>query len=101
VTFRREFVRRGTGDISYIRISVQSIPDRAELKVNVTPVTITPITSAERFQLLENDAGASLPVGLGLEAYSQAGSLEILLFGAGHLLYPTVPTFYATPASDI
>jgi hypothetical protein len=100
-TFQREFVRRGNGDISYIRIGVQSIPDPAELRVNVTPVTVTPIQSAERFAMLENDAGASLPVGAGLEAYSQAGALEILLFGAGHLLYPSVQTFYATPASDI
>jgi hypothetical protein len=100
-TFQREFVRRGNGDISYIRIGVESIPDPAELKVNVTPVTITPIQSVERFAMLENDAGVSLPVGSGLEAYSQAGSLEILLFGSGNLLYPSMRTFYATPASDI
>ena len=101
MTFTKEFARRGTQDFVYIRIAVPSIPTTPEIEVNDTPVTIVPINSVERFGMLENDAGNPLPQGDGLQAYSQAAKLEILLFGLGSLLSPTVRTFYATPAADI
>ncbi|MAF10442.1 hypothetical protein CMK11_08320 [Candidatus Poribacteria bacterium] len=101
VTFQREFARRGAEDFSYIRIGVESIPDPPELRVNATPVYIIRVYSGERFDMLENDAGASLPFGSGLEAYFNAAKLQILLFGTGDILSPTVQTFYATPSSDL
>jgi hypothetical protein len=100
-TFQREFVRRGAADISFIRITVETIPSGSAMMVNGLPVPIYPIQSVERFDMLEDDAGVQLPRGDGFEAHSQASKLEIVLFGVDVLMNSTVPTFYYIPASDI
>lgn len=87
----KDYVRRGTSDMVFVRIKVTGVTMPSQIKVGRHSVTPTEIVSKENFLLLLDDALAEIPAdptGATLEAYYNTDLKEVIVFGLGS---PNIP----------